>query len=91
MKYLKEGDKIDTRYGNMKVVEFKDHTNEDWFDIAETELLPEEAEADNKVDINDAVVINGNKYTVTDIEVQHFTDGEAYLQTYPVEKLDNAN
>lgn len=87
MKNLKTGDKIDTGYGKMEVVEFKDNTDTGWFDIVETELLPEEDETDKKVNISDTVVIEGDKYTVSDIEVRHFTGGEAYLQIYPEWKL----
>ena len=86
MKHLKENDKIETAYGKMKVVEFKDNTDAGWYDIAETELLDQEAQVSDKVNISDTVVIEHTKYTVTDIEIRHFTDKEAYLQLYRYNK-----
>jgi hypothetical protein len=90
MKHLSTGDKINTPYGKMGIVSFKDNTDQGWFDVAHTTLLQQEPETDDKVDVGDIVVINTDKYKVVDIECQLYKP-KGHLELYPKEELDNAN
>lgn len=91
MKHLNIGDKLDTAYGKMEIIGFRDNGDRGWYDIVNTRSLTEETEADKEVKISENVIIEGKEYTVTDIEVRHYTDDKAYLQTHLIENLDNAN
>jgi len=90
MKHLSTGDKINTPYGKMGIVSFRDNTDQGWFDVADTTLLQQEPEIGDKVDTGDIVVIGGDKYKVVDIECQLYR-ARGHLELYPKEKLDNAN